>query len=163
MPSYLLMKPPYEDSFYHLGPEGVAGKACQGMALFVARHLDKDKWLEADAHSPRVYCLGKCYAAPASSSHDQKPNAIIDSRESIILKRIVNGGARTLNSYIESRGYQALRQALKEEPQNLISLIEASALRGRAGAGFPTGKKWRAVQQQSSIDKYVPFTSLRSQ
>jgi hypothetical protein len=89
--SHLLMKPPYEDSFYHLGPEGVAGKACQGMACFVARHLDKDRWLEADAHSPRVYCLGKCYAAPADSSQDQKPNAIIDSRESIILKRIVNG------------------------------------------------------------------------
>jgi NADH:ubiquinone oxidoreductase subunit F (NADH-binding) len=153
--SNTLMKTRYEDSFYHLGSDGVAGKACQGMACFVARHLSPKVWRDASGKSPRVYCLGKCYAAPAASTAVERPSAAVDSSESIVLKRIVNGGARSLTSYIESGGYQALTQALKVDSQHLVNLTDASALRGRGGAGFPAGKKWRAVQQLSSTTKYV--------
>src|SRR5262245_15103869 len=51
------------DSFYHLAGNP-ANTACQGTACFVGRHLDL-AWETACAQSPRVYCLGKCYSAPA--------------------------------------------------------------------------------------------------
>lgn len=51
----------------------------------------------------------------------------------------------------------ALRLGLRPQPRSeeIISAIEKSGLRGRGGAGFPTGQKWRVVSQQSSETKYV--------
>jgi NADH-quinone oxidoreductase subunit F len=40
-------------------------------------------------------------------------------------------------------------------PEGLIRLVEASGLRGRGGAGFPTGRKWRTVREQASIDRFA--------
>jgi hypothetical protein len=54
------------DSFYHLAGDPLANAACQGTACFVARHLDPARWEATCAQSPRVYCLGKCYGAPAA-------------------------------------------------------------------------------------------------
>ena len=52
------------ESFYHLNRTDLAVAKCQGLACFVARNLAKDYDVEGDGPSPRVYCLGKCYAAP---------------------------------------------------------------------------------------------------
>jgi NADH:ubiquinone oxidoreductase subunit F (NADH-binding) len=102
-----------------------------------------------------VYCLGKCYAAPASNAFEHHPRADVHARESIVLKRIVQGGARTLQAYLSGGGYRALEQAWRMTPDDVIRQIEASLLRGRGGAGFPTARKWRAVQQQTAAEKFV--------
>src|SRR5687767_2154640 len=64
---------PDVESFYHLRDVEIAQSTCQGLACFVARHLDPQRWAHAATREPRVYCLGKCYAGPASGDDDPKP------------------------------------------------------------------------------------------
>ncbi|MCY4670494.1 MAG: NADH-quinone oxidoreductase subunit F, partial [Rhodococcus sp.] len=48
----------------------------------------------------------------------------------------------TLDSYLRHDGYQALRKALAMSPDAVIETVKDAGLRGRGGAGFPTGLKW---------------------
>ena len=58
--------------------------------------------------------------------------------------------------YIAVDGYQALGKALTEmTPQEIIDVMKASGLRGRGGAGFPTGVKWQFEKDQPGNEKYV--------
>ncbi|MBI4455320.1 MAG: NADH-quinone oxidoreductase subunit D [Acidobacteria bacterium] len=142
-------------SFYHLSARSVSETACQGTACFVARRLNPSCWLQASLQLPRVYCLGKCFMAPASGADEGRPNVEIHASQGVILDRIAHGGARTLAEYSRSGAYPTLEKALGETPEKIIRMIEVSGLRGRGGAGFPTGRKWRAVSQQSSAEKFV--------
>jgi len=56
----------------------------------------------------------------------------------------------TLDDYLAAGGGEALEAARKVEPDTLIAEVEASGLRGRGGAGFPTGTKWRTVWENQS-------------
>lgn len=56
----------------------------------------------------------------------------------------------SLEHHLADGGGAGLRRAVDMTPSELISLIEASGLRGRGGAGFPTGTKWRTVAEMSS-------------
>lgn len=58
--------------------------------------------------------------------------------------------APMLETYIACEGYRALERALCQSPEEIIQRVELSGLRGRGGAGFPTGKKWRAVSSERS-------------
>lgn len=61
-----------------------------------------------------------------------------------------------IDEYIAFDGYQALAKALTEmTPQQVIEEITRSGLRGRGGAGFPTGKKWEFASKSVSDKKYV--------
>ncbi len=61
-----------------------------------------------------------------------------------------------LNEYLIYGGFGALRQVLgSKAPGEVIDTIERSGLRGRGGAGFPTGQKWRVTRQQPGTEKYV--------
>jgi len=62
----------------------------------------------------------------------------------------------SIEEYIGSGGYEALGRALTEKTrEELIECIEEAGLRGRGGAGFSTGKKWRFVAQAGGDPKYV--------
>jgi len=54
----------------------------------------------------------------------------------------------TLDAYERHDGYAALRQALTKTPDQIIEMVKASGLRGRGGAGFPTGMKWQFVDKK---------------
>jgi formate dehydrogenase iron-sulfur subunit len=140
------------ESFYHLPHGEHTGKACQGTACFAARHLNPARWAEANAQNPRVYCLGECFAAPAKGQTHPRPPVKVFSRHGIVLGRIAAGGARTLADY---GGYAALAKALEHPREQVLAAVEASGLRGRGGAGFPAGRKWRAVASQPVGEKYV--------
>jgi NADH-quinone oxidoreductase subunit F len=57
--------------------------------------------------------------------------------------------------YIASGGYQALDQVLQNDPEDIISEITMSGLRGRGGAGFSTGLKWEKVKSTGNEPKYL--------
>src|SRR2546429_6903326 len=60
-----------------------------------------------------------------------------------------------LATYKASGGYRALPKALKMQPQQIVDEVVKSNLRGRGGAGFPTGMKWNFVRKQTSFPKYL--------
>ncbi|MDO5287808.1 MAG: NADH-quinone oxidoreductase subunit F, partial [Actinomycetia bacterium] len=61
----------------------------------------------------------------------------------------------TLAAYQRQGGYQALRKALRMTPAEVMGQVKDSGLRGRGGAGFPTGMKWSFVPQDNPNPKYL--------
>ncbi len=60
-----------------------------------------------------------------------------------------------MTRYVQTGGYKGLRKALKMTPQEVIDEVKASGLRGRGGAGFPTGVKWSFVPQDTGKPTYL--------
>jgi NADH-quinone oxidoreductase subunit F len=71
----------------------------------------------------------------------------------------------TLERYLETGGYQAWQRILDEriEPAAVVDLVKASGLRGRGGAGFPTGLKWSFMPRDASVQKYIVCNSDESE
>ena len=65
-------------------------------------------------------------------------------------------GIDGIDTYVKNKGYEGLKKALKEyTPDELIEYVKASGLRGRGGAGFPTGLKWSFVPKNPGKPKYL--------
>ena len=60
-----------------------------------------------------------------------------------------------IHHYIANGGYGALEKALRMTPEGIIEEVKKSGLRGRGGAGFPTGPKWELCRKAEGITKYV--------
>jgi NADH-quinone oxidoreductase subunit F len=69
----------------------------------------------------------------------------------------------TLASYERSGGYSAIRKALAMQPDDVIQLVKDSGLRGRGGAGFPTGMKWGFIPQDNPNPKYLVVNADESE
>ncbi len=69
--------------------------------------------------------------------------------EQLQLKRVHLENSHTLKVYQENDGYKWLKKAMNMSPDEIISEVKASVLRGRGGAGFPTGMKWAFVPKDS--------------
>ena len=61
----------------------------------------------------------------------------------------------SIDDYLAIGGYTALAKALKMTPEKIIDEVKKSGLRGRGGAGFPTGSKWESTRQAHGDVKYV--------
>ena len=66
------------------------------------------------------------------------------------LKNFMKGYNNNIYEYIASGGYSVFARTLGQSPDEIISAIKESGLRGRGGAGFPTGIKWEAVSKSES-------------
>jgi len=73
----------------------------------------------------------------------------------LILRNCGHINPEEIEDYIVVGGYKALEKALTMSPANIISEIKESGLRGRGGAGFPTGVKWGFCRDAESDVKYV--------
>jgi NADH-quinone oxidoreductase subunit F len=77
-------------------------------------------------------------------------------RGPLLFKDIDTPGLTGLDVYRKGGGYQVAARVLgKTPPDEVIEIVKASGLRGRGGAGFPTGMKWGFVPKQSPKPRYL--------
>lgn len=73
----------------------------------------------------------------------------------ILLENINVPGIETLNVYRAHGGYKALEKALKMQPAEVVEEVKKSGLRGRGGAGFPTGMKWGFIAKPEGVPRHL--------
>ncbi|MBT3284896.1 NADH-quinone oxidoreductase subunit NuoF [Candidatus Bathyarchaeota archaeon] len=77
-------------------------------------------------------------------------------QERIVLKNCGTINSEDIEDYIEVDGYKAMEKALEDMiPDEVIEEVKASGLRGRGGAGFPTGLKWQFCRDAKGDQKYL--------
>jgi NADH-quinone oxidoreductase subunit F len=69
--------------------------------------------------------------------------------EPVLTTHVREPNSFTLDFYLQHGGYEALKTALAKKPDEIIEIVKASGLRGRGGAGFPTGMKWQFVDKKT--------------
>ena len=107
---------------------------------------------EADKLIDRIRAEG----LPSSVKSPSRPGAAHPLENRILLKNIGDptyGG--TLEEYTARGGYVALRKALTMKPDAIVEEVHASQLRGRGGAGFPCGQKWKFLDRKSGKPIYL--------
>ncbi|MDR2940853.1 MAG: 4Fe-4S binding protein [Clostridiales bacterium] len=85
----------------------------------------------------------------------QKENPFYAPQVKVALRNIGEIDPCSLDDYLARGGYDALKKAINMPPNDIIAEVEASGLRGRGGAGFPTGRKWRTAAGYDNYPKYV--------
>ena len=81
----------------------------------------------------------------------------------ILTKYVREPNSFTLDFYLQHQGYEGLRKALALAPAQVVDIVKASGLRGRGGAGFPTGMKWQFVDKKSANPKYIACNADESE
>jgi len=77
-------------------------------------------------------------------------------RETVVLSRYFgDAGARSYRGWVERGGYAALKAALGMVPDDVTNMVKESGLRGRGGAGFPTGLKWSFMPKNDGKPHYL--------
>ncbi len=98
------------------------------------------------------------YENPETEEHvaDSKHMGFYQKQMRIALRNCGFIDPENIDEYIARDGYSALAQVISElTPQQAIEMVKQSGLRGRGGAGFPTGLKWEITSKFSSDQKYV--------
>ena len=73
----------------------------------------------------------------------------------VLTKRFGMENSASLDTYLATGGFEAFRKARQMTPDQIVAEVKTSALRGRGGAGFPTGLKWSFVPRTSPKPKYI--------
>ena len=98
------------------------------------------------------------YVDPKTQQHkeDSKPMGFYKKQMRIALRNCGFINPENIDEYIARDGYKALASVLeRNDPEATIEDIKKSGLRGRGGAGFPTGMKWSLCRQNSADQKYM--------
>jgi bidirectional [NiFe] hydrogenase diaphorase subunit len=100
--------------------------------------------------------VGSLTGGQATAMRGDPNSAFFANQSSVVLENSGKIEPERIESYIAADGYRALAHALHEmEPAEVVEEITRSGLRGRGGAGYPTGVKWSMVAKQPAARKYV--------
>jgi NADH-quinone oxidoreductase subunit F len=99
------------------------------------------------------FVLGALEPSAILPSFQDFPRAKYERK--IILKNCGHIDPTRIEAYIATGGYGALAKAIKTTPQEIINEVKRSGLRGRGGAGYPTGEKWQACRDAKGTPKYI--------
>ena len=128
-----------EGAFYH-------GVKVEDVEEIVSEHIIKGRIVTRLLHEER----GDVPVKALSDTNFYKKQTRVALRNCGVID------PENIDEYIAHDGYQALIKVLTEmKPQEVIDVITKSGLRGRGGAGFPTGKKWQFAYMQPGPVKYV--------
>jgi len=78
-----------------------------------------------------------------------------EKQKKVVLSSCGEIDPEDIDSYISAGGYKAIEKVLKGSPEDVIEEIKKSGLRGRGGAGFPTGLKWEMARNAQGDEKYI--------
>src|SRR5438309_3798693 len=81
----------------------------------------------------------------------------------VLTRRFGLPNSNRLETYLANDGYKAVEKALGMSQEGIIAEVKASGLRGRGGAGFPTGMKWGFVPRTSPKPKYIVVNADESE
>ena len=150
-------------------------RICQGTSCMLAGADQVRNKLEKNATCQGVYCLGYCDRSPvfltpqeevifgeaaqaidfSHCSSDIPSRSVRCLSAQAIVTRRLNQDYVALDKARKAGAYSALEQALKTSPEAILSTVEQSGERGRGGASFPTGKKWRSCAEALGESRYV--------
>jgi len=88
-------------------------------------------------------CIGKDY------------EQFFKDQKRIVLQNCGEIDPENISEYLDHKGYEAAKKALKMKPEKIIEIMKNSGLRGRGGAGFPTGLKWQFCNKAKGEQKYI--------
>lgn len=83
------------------------------------------------------------------------PHPIHPGETPVLSTHFGDAAARTYQGWVDRGGYQALRKALTMTPEEIVEEVKTSGLRGRGGAGFPTGMKWSFMPKEDGKPHYL--------
>ncbi len=131
-------------------PEGAfySGVTVDDVKEIVDEHIEKGRLVERLLYHEKA--LGNVAVTSLSHTNFYKKQTRVSLRNCGVIN------PDKIDEYIARDGYQALIKCLTElEPQQVIDIVKASGLRGRGGAGFPTGLKWQFAKNSVNDTKYV--------
>jgi NADH-quinone oxidoreductase subunit F len=90
-----------------------------------------------------------------SSTEPNEQDSFFDKQERIVLARCGHMNPESIDEAIRWDAYKGLEKALKMTPEEVIDEVLKSGLKGRGGAGFPTGQKWKFARAPKAEQKYI--------
>ena len=133
------------------GEDGVrvlyGGLEPEEAASVVEAHLARG---EKDRERAVAVVEGKCDGVPPLSKHPMMKGQV-----RVVLRNAGVIDPEDILHYIACGGYEGLEKALGMKPDEVVEAVKRSGLRGRGGAGFPTGLKWGFCRNSPGSEKYV--------
>ncbi len=132
-----------------------------GMPSIVYHSMNSSKlkkiaegYIKGDDPNPK-FAMGRMGPGVNSGIPDFFKLPMLAPQERVVLSNCGIIDPDNIYHYIARGGYQGLKRALSMEPEEVIEEVLESGLRGRGGAGFPTGRKWQFCRQAQGHPKYL--------